>query len=359
MSIAKLLASQNYAIISIPIARAVGLEAAFLLHHLLSHYDFFAKNNQLTPNGGQLYFYATVDDIEDKTALTRERQTTAIKNLVGAGLLEQKNFGIPCRRHFAIPEKFDERINQLAGNTPTSSRETHKLDNVQNANQHAEKPPAIYNSKYNSIDNNTSISNEIDESGEAATHAPEKKIRQKENKAKPKTALVDEPQEEKEKNCGKKEKDAAGEGEDYLALGQLPAYYPSEQLSLNSVSPEVWGAFIKALNVRYKKKRLPRSIFEKWARDIFTIALSKQYSDAVIIAHLSDYSASKWQSPFFTGFADALDRKQKDISKFSKTNTSDANNSRNTAANNSPKPTPKISAEDIMRNVQQTNQLDF
>lgn len=117
-------------------------------------------------------------------------------------------------------------------------------------------------------------------------------------------------QKEKEKNCGKKEKDETPEtgGEDYLTAGQLPTYNNLQ------IKPELWAAFVgavvKRLPSRKPKNKIERSLFIAWAKKLK--AIETTFSEAVIIDHFSSYAQSKWQSPFFTGYADNLQKAQKD-----------------------------------------------
>lgn len=329
--LARLLASQNYAIISIPIAKAVGLEAAFLLHHLLSHYDFFAKSNQLIEHKGQSFFYATVDDIEEKTTLSKERQATAIKKLLEAGLIEQSNFGVPCRRHFAIPENFESVLFQLAGKPLTGSRESRQLDSEKTANCTAEKPPTI-NSIKNSIKDNT-FSKEKDIS------VFSEKIFESENQPQPQ-AIEPEKKEKEKKVAPKKEKDETpdedSQTEDFVALGSLPAYVSMETLKLKGVSSQVWGGFVQSVTKRLGKKRLKRNLFEQWIKKLFNAV--SVIPDQIMLEHFVEYECKpSWTSPFFSGYLEKMQKDCKSANLPLKTNqsTTQNQNSQNGTTNQS------------------------
>lgn len=320
--LARLLASQNYAIISIPIAKAVGLEAAFLLHHLLSHYDFFAKSNQLIEHKGQSFFYATVDDIEEKTTLSKERQATAIKKLLEAGLIEQSNFGVPCRRHFAIPEHFESVLFQLAGKPLTGSRESRQLDSEKAANCTAKKPPTI-NSIKNSIKDNT-FSKEKD-----ISVFSEKNL-ESENQPQPQ-AIEPEKKEKEKKVAPKKEKDGT---EDFLELGSLPAYLSKDELTLRGISSTLWGVFIFAITKRHNRKRLPRGQFEIWIKDLEIAAAN--WSEEILTIHLRNYEFATWSKPFFPKYTEVLQGIAKDL-KTNQSTTQNNNQNGKNQSNNKPR----------------------
>jgi hypothetical protein len=305
--LARLLASQNYAIISIPIAKAVGLEAAFLLHHLLSHYDFFAKSNQLIEHKGQSFFYATVDDIEEKTTLSKERQATAIKKLLEAGLIEQSNFGVPCRRHFAIPEHFESVLFQLAGKPLTGSRESRQLDSEKSANCTAEKPPTI-NSIKNSIKDNT-FSKEKDisvfsEKNLESENQPQPQI-QKEKKER--TQPPPTPPAEKTK--------VQHFNADQIKAVNKPMF----------VSSNLWTAFIDAvicgLPNQTPKNKIAVGRFNTWIERLEKEAAT--YSEPALLEIIQAYKVSQdpnlregknaWLSIFHSDFTNHIQRIEKNL----------------------------------------------
>jgi len=348
--LARLLASQNYAIISIPVAKAVGLETAFLLHHLLSHYDFFAKSNQLIENKGQFYFYATVDDIEEKTTLSKERQATAIKNLLEVGLIEQKNFGVPCRRHFAIPENFESVLFQLAGKPPTGYRESRQLVSEKNANYTEEKPPTI-NSIKNSIKDN-------DLSKDKSIGVFSEKNSESENQPLPQTTEPEKKEKEK-KVAAKKEKDETpaenSQSEDFVALGSLPAYLSKDELTLRGISQTLWGSFVSVVTKRHKKKRLPRGQFEIWIKDL-EIAAAANWGEEILNIHLQNYEYSTWSKPFFPKYTDVLQGIVKDL----KNNQLTTQNQNSQNGKNQSNNQPRFNQQDVANFAKQfQNGADF
>ena len=91
--------------------RAIGIDETLLYSELLSRWRYFAQHGQLTDDG---YFYNTVDDLEAATTIGERRQRKAIKSLENLGLIEQKNIGVPQKRHFKIIEDAEVLIKLIA-----------------------------------------------------------------------------------------------------------------------------------------------------------------------------------------------------------------------------------------------------
>lgn len=78
------------------------------------------------------WFYKTIEEIKQETALSREEQDTAIKKLKKLNLIEVKVMGIPAKRYFKINLNELQKLvcgvyaNQFAGFTQTSLRDSHK-----------------------------------------------------------------------------------------------------------------------------------------------------------------------------------------------------------------------------------------
>lgn len=119
---------------------ALGYPAAAVYSELLSRQQYFFKHNGLTDDG---FFFNTIEDLEEGTALGRYQQEKAIKVLVEAGLIEQKNAGLPMRRFFKVStdekkvrgilgkgrEKAENRTaSKFAENSQTRLPKTSKLD---------------------------------------------------------------------------------------------------------------------------------------------------------------------------------------------------------------------------------------
>ena len=84
MSVLKLLATDSFITVNRYIAKAVGLEAAVMLGELASEHQYHASRGQLEDG----YFYSTLENIEEKTTLTRKKQDKAIKALTEKGIID-------------------------------------------------------------------------------------------------------------------------------------------------------------------------------------------------------------------------------------------------------------------------------
>lgn len=78
---------------------AIGYPATAVYSELLSRQQYFSKHGGLTEDG---FFFNTIEDLEAGTALSRYQQEQAIKTLADAGLVEQRNAGLPMRRFFKV-----------------------------------------------------------------------------------------------------------------------------------------------------------------------------------------------------------------------------------------------------------------
>ena len=106
MSTLKLIATRNFIALNKDIARAIGLNEAIVLGALCSE-SVYCDGRGLTEDG---FFPFSIELLQEETTLGRKSQDTAIANLVSAGLVEQKNFGIPNKRHFRIVEEAVESL---------------------------------------------------------------------------------------------------------------------------------------------------------------------------------------------------------------------------------------------------------
>ncbi len=71
-----------------------GLESAMLLS------VFAEADSMLSDEDG--WFYQTHDTVEEITTLSRHKQDKCIRKLIGLGVLQQANKGMPMKRHFRI-----------------------------------------------------------------------------------------------------------------------------------------------------------------------------------------------------------------------------------------------------------------
>lgn len=101
MSIMHLLASNGFITVNKHLARTLGLDEAVIFGELCGKYDYREARGELDENG---YFYCTVEDLEENTALNDHKQRKAINNLLKFGLVEQVTKGLPRKRFFKINE---------------------------------------------------------------------------------------------------------------------------------------------------------------------------------------------------------------------------------------------------------------
>ena len=94
-----LLNPENTGIFNRTLAHAIGLNEAIMYSSLVAKLVYYQNKNLLDDDG---YFYATADDIQESTCLTRRQQDSIIDNLVKTGLIEVKVKGMPARRHFKV-----------------------------------------------------------------------------------------------------------------------------------------------------------------------------------------------------------------------------------------------------------------
>lgn len=114
MNVLKILASSSFLTINIELARIFGLNEATVLAALCSEKLWCEKKGEVS-NG---YFPMSMEKMKCRTTLGEKPQRTTIKNLCEAGILDQKNLGMPSKRHFKINESQLEYL--LNGETSSS-----------------------------------------------------------------------------------------------------------------------------------------------------------------------------------------------------------------------------------------------
>ena len=119
MSVLKLIASKNFITVNKDVVKAVGLIEANVLGALCSELAYCESLGRTTEDG---FFPFSIELLQEETSLGRKSQDTAISHLMNAGLVEQKNFGIPNKRHFRINEQAVEML--LLGHTSLSESDT-------------------------------------------------------------------------------------------------------------------------------------------------------------------------------------------------------------------------------------------
>lgn len=121
MSLLNTLASENYFIVNRDLVRNLGLESAVMIGELASEYNYFQKHNELIDG----WFYSTLENIEERTTLSKYNQNKIINKLKEKGILETKLKGVPARRYIKINEK--ELANYL-------KQDSKKIDNLDSKN---------------------------------------------------------------------------------------------------------------------------------------------------------------------------------------------------------------------------------
>ncbi len=101
MSFARFVAHNNFMSVNRTLAHKLGIHEAILLGELCSEYDYWVDRNELTEDG---YFFSTVENIEQKTALSAFQQRSALNTLKEKGLVDYKNQGLPPKRYIKIIE---------------------------------------------------------------------------------------------------------------------------------------------------------------------------------------------------------------------------------------------------------------
>ena len=82
------------------LAHALGLAESVIYAALLAKHEWYAKQDRLEDG----WFYSTVEDMEESTALSGKVQRRCIKKLEEAGLIMCRTVGIPMRRYFFIAD---------------------------------------------------------------------------------------------------------------------------------------------------------------------------------------------------------------------------------------------------------------
>lgn len=97
--------SSNYRTYNIHVVRRLqNIKAAILLQELCNRHDYHLENNELVSHEkhGDGWFYYTTEKCTERTFLSDDEQLTSLNLLKKLGLVEQKNFGLPCKRHFRL-----------------------------------------------------------------------------------------------------------------------------------------------------------------------------------------------------------------------------------------------------------------
>lgn len=143
-----LLNSNHYQVYNREIAKKLkSVNAAIMLSELINRHEYHsAKDELIYIKETSGWFYYTIDLCEDRTALSRKEQATAVKILKKHELVDQKNFGLPQKRHFKINENKILEFFGLSNNVYKMSQ-TDKLEMPNGTNCNVRKgqtAPYIY-----------------------------------------------------------------------------------------------------------------------------------------------------------------------------------------------------------------------
>lgn len=122
MNILSLLASDNYIVINRDLLKKYGINVALMLCELASEYNYFEQSGKLEDG----MFYSTIDNINERTGLSKYQQSEALKVLDKIGIVKSVVKGIPAKRYFKID--VEELAKQIVNISPSSCKEIGKLD---------------------------------------------------------------------------------------------------------------------------------------------------------------------------------------------------------------------------------------
>ncbi len=103
-SIYQLLNPDNTLSVNRLLAHSIGLVETIAYGALVAKWYYYSEHEMLDEDG---WFYSTVPDLEESTALSEFQQKRCINNLSKLGLLKSKNKGMPARRSFKIVDDVD------------------------------------------------------------------------------------------------------------------------------------------------------------------------------------------------------------------------------------------------------------
>lgn len=139
--ITDLLRNDGFVIYNRNLAKNIGVNEAILYSELLSRWNYFRERGQLTEDG---FFFNTVKDLEEGTALSDYQQRRALNSLKDKGLIEMEVRGIPAKRYFRIVEDSELITSYLVPpelELEDSSRETQELELEDNSREPQELEP--------------------------------------------------------------------------------------------------------------------------------------------------------------------------------------------------------------------------
>lgn len=120
MNILSILASDNYIVINRDLLKKYGINVTLMLCELASEYNYFDKNGKLEDG----MFYSTIDNISERTGLSKYQQAEALKALDEDGIVKSVIKGMPAKRYFKID--VEELTKQIANISLSSCKEIRK-----------------------------------------------------------------------------------------------------------------------------------------------------------------------------------------------------------------------------------------
>lgn len=123
INIVSLLACDNFLVINRDLLKRYGLNVTLMLCELASEYNYYNKEGKLEEDG---LFFSTIENISDKTGLSRYQQAEALKTLDEMGMVKTIVKGIPAKRYFKLD--IEKLAKQIVNNSPSSLQKTDKLD---------------------------------------------------------------------------------------------------------------------------------------------------------------------------------------------------------------------------------------
>lgn len=93
MNILSILASDNYIVINRDLLKKYGINVTMMLCELASEYNYFDKNGKLEDG----MFYSTIDNISERTGLSKYQQAEALKVLDEDGIVKSVIKGMPAK----------------------------------------------------------------------------------------------------------------------------------------------------------------------------------------------------------------------------------------------------------------------
>lgn len=121
-NILSILASDNYIVINRDLLKKYGINVTLMLCELASEYNYFDKSGKLEDG----MFYSTIDNISERTGLSKYQQAEALKALDEDGIVKSVIKGMPAKRYFKID--VEELTKQIANISLSSCKEIRKQD---------------------------------------------------------------------------------------------------------------------------------------------------------------------------------------------------------------------------------------